>query len=42
MAHKWAGSLQKPYRLGDPQCFKAGDKIRVAHNGAGWLHNPPP
>ena len=28
MAHKWAGWLHTPYRLGGPQRFRAGDKIR--------------
>ena len=28
VAHKWANWLHKPCRLGGPQRFKAGDKIR--------------
>ena len=39
MAHKWAGWLHKPCRLGGPPRFRAGDKIRGGHNWAGWLHN---
>ena len=27
VAHKWAGWLHNPCRLGGPQRFKAGDKI---------------
>ena len=28
LAHKWAQWLHNPCRLGGPQCFRAGDKIR--------------
>ena len=29
VAHMWADWLDHPYHLGGPQCFKAGDKIRI-------------
>ena len=28
VAHLWARWLRNPCRLGDPLCFRAGDKIR--------------
>ena len=28
VVHKWADWLHNPYRLGGPQHFKVGDKIR--------------
>ena len=28
VAHKWAKWLHNRFHLGDPPCFKAGDKIR--------------
>ena len=28
VAHKWAGWLHNPYRLGGPQCFRPGHRIR--------------
>ena len=29
VAHKWAGSLHNPYRLGGPQHFTKEDKISI-------------
>ena len=40
MAHKWAGWLQTPYRLGVPTASVRGTDAAVAHKWAGWLQNP--
>ena len=40
MAHKWAGWLHNPCRLGGPHGFRAGAESEVAHKWAKWLHNP--
>ena len=36
MAHKWAGWLHNPYRLGVPTASHQG----AFHNWGRWLHNP--
>ena len=39
MDHKCAGCIHNPYRMGDPQLFKAKTKLAMAHKRAGCLHN---
>ena len=41
LAHKWAGWLHNPCRLGGPQRLRVGDKFKSGPiKWAGWLHNP--
>ena len=40
VAHKWAGWLHNPCRLGVPTASERGAESEVAHKWAGWLHNP--
>ena len=40
MAHLWARWLHNPWRLGDPQRFRAAAKSEVAHLWARWLRDP--
>ena len=40
VAHKWAGWLHSPCRLGLPNALEWGTKSEVAHKWAKWLHSP--